>query len=51
MHQHFKIFINIWPEDGLVRSKLVASIWNNKIKIKFCQVEYILYFILILYFI
>ena len=28
----FLSFYKYWPDDGLVRLKLVANIWNNKIK-------------------
>jgi len=30
MHQHFKFFCKYWPDDGLLRQKLVP---NNRIKI------------------
>ena len=43
-------FINIWPDNGLFRPKLVATIWNNKVKRKLCQTEYLFCFILIVYF-
>jgi len=42
--------LHIWPDDDLFRPELVANIWNNKIKIKLCQTEYIHYTISILYF-
>jgi len=44
----FHIYIYIWPDYGLFRPKLVAKIWNNKIKGKLCQSEYMFYLILIL---
>jgi hypothetical protein len=47
MNRHF--FYKNRPDDGLVRVKLVANIWNNKIR-KLWQTEYVYYFILILYF-
>jgi hypothetical protein len=28
----FLRFFKHWPDDGLFRPKLVANIWNNKIK-------------------
>jgi len=46
----FKSFLCIWPNDDLLRPKLLANMWNNKIKINLCQTEYIFYIILILYF-
>ena len=39
VQQNFEVFINIWPDDGLVRPELAANIWNNKIRIKLCQTE------------
>ena len=44
----FKCLYKYWPDDGLFRPKLVANIWNNKIKRQLCQTEYIFYSILIL---
>jgi hypothetical protein len=32
MHQCLYVFINIWPDDGLFRPKLVANILNNEIQ-------------------
>ena len=44
----FLSFCKYWPDDDLFRPKLIANIWNNKIKIYLYQTEYIFYFILIL---
>ena len=40
----FLIFYKYWPDDGLIRLKLVANIWNNKIKRSLWQTEYIFWY-------
>ena len=43
-------FRKYWPDDGLLRAKLIVNNRNNKRKRHLCQTEYIFNFILILYF-
>ena len=42
-----KVFINIWPVDGLSVPKRVATIGSNELKRSSCQTKHIFYFILI----
>ena len=46
--EFFLSFYKYWPDDGLVRPKLDANTWNNKIKRRLWQTEYMFYLILIL---